>query len=362
MIVERTHYFAKPGRAADVLATRRRACAVRLALGLSAGAIALKADPTADGPDVAWNCRFADKSEHDADLAARAASPDFAEVRRVMTGLIERFERLVETPAAGPGGLIDTDLADHPLCPSEHAFTSGGYALKAYLYLPPGDGPWPLVVYNHGSGVDQGAVDVVQPGVAATLNGWGLACLMPHRRGYGNSSGPSWRSECPDEPFSDAYNQQILARLDRESDDVVAAYHMARALPGIDGGRVAVMGSSFGGVNTLFAAAKEPGFRCAVEFAGAAMNWDRNPTLAAAMIEAARRVTCPIFFIQAENDFSIRPTRELAAALADRGPRMRGHVYPPFGLTNWEGHLLAGRGPMIWGPDVRDFLETWMGA
>ena len=41
------------------------------------------------------------------------------------------------------------------------------------------------------------------------------------------------------------------------------------------------MGSSFGGINTLFAAAKTDRFRCAVEFAGAAMNWDRTPALRA---------------------------------------------------------------------------------
>jgi dienelactone hydrolase len=215
------------------------------------------------------------------------------------------------------------------------------------------------MIYNHGSGLAKGAEDAVQPGVAAALMSWGIACLYPHRHGYGNSPGPDWRSECPAEVFSSDYNRQIIARLDRESADVVAAFRFARTLPGIVPRRIGVMGSSFGGVNTLLAASKEPGFRCAVEFAGAAMNWDRNADLAAFMIAAARRVTIPIFFIQAENDFSIRPTRELAAALAGK-PNVESRIFPAFGLTPWEGHLLAGRGPQIWGPDVRRFLERWL--
>ena len=59
--------------------------------------------------------------------------------------------------------------------------------------------------------------------------------------------------------------------------------------------------------------------RCGVEFAGAAMNWDRNADLAAAMIAKALARPQPIFYAQAANDFSVRPTREIAAAAAAAG-------------------------------------------
>ena len=54
MIVERTQYFAKPSLAADVLDLRRKACAVRLSIGLPAGKIFVK-HHSGDGsePDVA---------------------------------------------------------------------------------------------------------------------------------------------------------------------------------------------------------------------------------------------------------------------------------------------------------------------
>jgi hypothetical protein len=100
-IVERTHYYAKPGMAAEVLAQRRKACAVRVAIGLPAGEIFVK-HPSGDGsePDVAWQCAFPDTAAHEADLAARAASPEFENVRLGMRKLYARFERQVFTIAS----------------------------------------------------------------------------------------------------------------------------------------------------------------------------------------------------------------------------------------------------------------------
>ena len=100
-IVERTHYYAKPGLAAEVLEQRRKACAVRVAIGLPAGEIFVK-HPSGDGtePDVAWQCAFADAAAQGADLAARAASAEFESVRVRMRTLYARFERQVFTIAS----------------------------------------------------------------------------------------------------------------------------------------------------------------------------------------------------------------------------------------------------------------------
>jgi dienelactone hydrolase len=361
MITERTHYFAQAGQAEAVLATRRKACDIRLAIGLAAGTVHVKADPSADGPDVSWSCRFADKAAHAADLAARAASPDFEAVRAQMRRLTQRFERLVEESVArDPAWGADAAPATLTTAPSEHTFESAGRQLKGYLFLPPGAGPFACMIYNHGSALSAGHEDNAAPGVALVLNAWGLACFFPHRRGYGGSPGPTWREACSAERFSETYNHQLVARLDGESDDVVAALRYVGTLSGIRSERVGVMGNSFGGVTTLLAAAKAPGLRCAVGFAVAAMNWERNLVLAAHMIETAKRLTQPIFFLQAANDFSIRPTRELAAALKGTGRVVEAKIYPAFGHTAMEGHLLADRGPLVWGADVRRFLERWL--
>ena len=90
------------------------------------------------------------------------------------------------------------------------------------------------------------------------------------------------------------YDRALAARLAREADDVVAAVDWLGARPEVAADRIGVIGSSFGGAVSLLAAARCPGLRCAVDFAGAAMNWERTPTLRATMLEAARQLAMPI--------------------------------------------------------------------
>jgi dipeptidyl aminopeptidase/acylaminoacyl peptidase len=360
MIVERTHYYAKPGLAEQVLAIRRRATLVRIALGLPAGKIRAKAG--GDGPDVTWECAFASEAEHTADLAARARSADFEASRADMRAAVERFERCVERDA-GIGASHwsgDHDLVDLAIVPEEIRFRSAELELVGYLYRPPGPGPFPCMVTNHGSGITQGTQDVCRPGTAALLMSWGIASFLPHRRGYGNSSGTPWRTEVSAEFGTAEYDAQLVRRLDHEADDVVAALHMLLTQPDIVPEHIGVMGSSFGGVTTLISAAKSDRFRCAVEFAGAAMNWERTPTLRATMLAAAKALSHPIFFIQAANDYSIGPTLALAQSLEEAGKTVESKIYPQWGLTREEGHLFESRGQMIWSNDVRRFLERWL--
>ncbi|MFP6744476.1 MAG: dienelactone hydrolase family protein [Alphaproteobacteria bacterium] len=152
----------------------------------------------------------------------------------------------------------------------------------------------------------------------------------------------------------------MVGRLDRESDDVLAALNVAAARPEIDAGRLGVMGSSFGGTVSLLAAAKTGRFRCTVKFAGAAMNWERTPKLCRAMLDATARLTAPIYFLQAENDYSVAPTIELAATMAGGTVEVRSKVFPAFGLSHDEVHIFERAGPLIWGPEIRRFLQRWL--
>jgi carboxymethylenebutenolidase len=331
MLVERTHYYAKPGHAADVLATRRQASTVRVSLGLPYGRILAKADPGGDGPDVSWECGFPDPAAHARDLDARGQSPEFGAVRARMTALLDRFERLVLVADADASDDAEPD-GGRSVVPVEVFIPGGERTLAAFLYVPRGAGPFPGLVLNHGSTIHPGTSDVCRPGTAAVLTAWGYAVLLPHRRGYGNSAGPTWREEVTAE-FGTA---------------VIAA------------NRVGVLGSSFGGVMSLLAAARRPGLRCAVDFAGAAMNWERTPTLRAMMLEAARQLAVPIALVQAENDYSTAPTRELAAELERPGKAHAARVFPAFGLTADEGHLFFQNGAPIWGSWVRAFLHRWL--
>jgi dienelactone hydrolase len=359
MWIERTMYFAKSGCHDRVLATRRRASACRVAIGLDAGRIFVRRD--GDGPDVSWECGFETPEAHQADLAARRASPEFAAIRAQMGELIARFERHVaQADDFSPlqSGIATRSLVGRAIVPQEIALRSGAHSLKAYLLLPPGDGPHPCMLLNHGSGIDQGTLDVCRPGTAALLAGWGIASCLLHRHGYGNSDGPGWREDVSATPGTTEYAAQLTARLDREAQDVLAGRAMLAARPDIRAAHIGVMGSSFGGVNTLLAAAGTDGFRCAVDFAGAAMNWDHAAALREALTAAAAKVRCPIFFIQAANDYSIGPTENLPGAVRDAVVQAK--IYLPFGVTALEGHLFERDGSRLWGDDVRRFLERYL--
>jgi hypothetical protein len=93
MLVEITNYYAKPGMAGPVLEHRRRGSRIRVALGLEPGRIFVRQGEK--GPDVRWECAFADEEALAADLAARDGSAEFAEQRKTMSGMLERFERHV---------------------------------------------------------------------------------------------------------------------------------------------------------------------------------------------------------------------------------------------------------------------------
>ena len=358
MIIERTVYTPKPGRIDEVLAIRRRASAVRRAIGLRGGEISVLSAADGAPVQVQWQCRFDSPDARQADMDARAASADFEAVRKAMGAVIDAFDRHVLTIVPHGGSVLrDTGIDGVPIVPRQVTFPSAGRDLAGFLFLPPGPGPFPCMVTNHGSGIHQGSQDWCRPNVAALLMSWGIASFLPHRRGYGNSPGAPWRMDVSAEFGTAEYDAQLGARLDAESDDVVAARAFVAALPDIDPDHLGVMGSSFGGTVTLLAAAKDPAFRCAVEFAGAAMNWDRTPGLRALMHAAAGRLTQPVFFLQAANDYSVRPTHELAAGLDGSGKVVRAKVFADLGLTRDEGHFLYRDGTAIWGPEVRDFLE-----
>jgi hypothetical protein len=90
---ELNRYYAHPGRAADVLATRRRASALLVSLGQPVGRIYVNTVAAEGQPDVVWSCDYPSAAAREVSMAARAASPEFEATRRHMRTLYYRFER-----------------------------------------------------------------------------------------------------------------------------------------------------------------------------------------------------------------------------------------------------------------------------
>jgi len=242
------------------------------------------------------------------------------------------------------------------IAPRRVEFAGGESGLAGYLYLPPGDGPFACLIDNHGS-QPPGGGDVSHPQTAAFFLSLGHAYLFPHRAGYGESPGRKLADEVPAARGTPEHDAQMSARLRRESDDVIAALDFAAGLPEIDSGRVAAMGSSLGGIHTLLALARDPRWRCGLDFSGGASQWAAHPKIKQMLLDAAAALTQPVFLIQPANDFNTAPTTEIAARLHELGKPHDAAIFPKWGTDGAEAHRFCAAGQQVWGPRVAAFLE-----
>ena len=121
-------------------------------------------------------------------------------------------------------------------------------------------------------------------------------------------------------------------------------------------GRIAVAGTSFGGIEAVLGA--ERGSYCAaIDSAGAAQSWAQSLLLQSVMIRAVRNSKIPIFFFQAANDYDLQPSKALAAAMKDADKPYQLKIYPAFGESSGDGHSFGYFGASIWADDVFRFLE-----
>lgn len=145
-------------------------------------------------------------------------------------------------------------------------------------------------------------------------------------------------------------------------DDQLAALSYLKGLPYVDSDRIVVAGHSFGGIQTMLAAQRDLGQRAAINLAGGAESWSRSLDLQQLMRDAARQSRMPVYFIQAENDYDLAPSRILAAEMERAGKSFQMKIYPPFGTTAEDGHSFGVKGGDIWGPDVFSFLKSIVSA
>ena len=74
-------------------------------------------------------------------------------------------------------------------------YSSGTLRIQAYLYRPSGDGPFPAVIYNHGTRDGRERASVPFEHIGRMLTRAGYAVMVPERRGYGKSNGEIWWRE-----------------------------------------------------------------------------------------------------------------------------------------------------------------------
>jgi len=241
------------------------------------------------------------------------------------------------------------------------SFPSGELTLKGVVYRPEGKGPFPAVLYNHGSAPGMLPKDAFEAlGPVFAKRGWVL--FGPYRRGQGLSAsagtyiGDEIASATKSGGISAGAATMVRLLSTDHLNDQLAAFAWLRSQNFVNSDRVAVAGNSFGGIETVLGA-ERASYCAAIDSAGGAQSWARAPELQTLMIRAVRNSRAPIFFFQAENDYDLSPSRVLSAAMQDAGKEFKIKVYPPFGNSVVDGHTFGYFGSAIWGDDVFRFLD-----
>jgi dienelactone hydrolase len=136
--------------------------------------------------------------------------------------------------------------------------------LEMRIYRPATDGPFPTLVFNHGStgtGRDPSAFTrpIDSPALARFFVARGWAVVMPARRGRGASEGLYDEGFAPDRSRGYTCDPALsIPGADRALRDIEAAMDAILAMPFMDRDRVVIGGQSRGGILSVAYAGHRP--------------------------------------------------------------------------------------------------------
>lgn len=241
-------------------------------------------------------------------------------------------------------------------------FPSGKLTLGGELFLPTGKGPFPAILYNHGSApkmLNSQASAVIGPMFAS--KGW--VFFMPYRRGQGLSEnqGPYIMDEIRSARwslFKSASKTMVRLLSTEQLDDQMAALKWLKKQKFVQKNRIATMGNSFGGIETILGMANAD-YCAGVDAAGGAKSWRHSYRLQKLMENAALKIHRPVFFFQAQNDYNLSPSKLLYSEMHKTGKTAKIKIYKKFGDSKKAGHSFPYRDASAWFNDVFLFMSKY---
>lgn len=248
----------------------------------------------------------------------------------------------------------------------------GSVDMHTLVYKPPGDGPFPVLLFSHGrAGSAVERAKLARPIPADQVRFWlarGFAVVAPVRPGYGRTGGVDRESSgtryeqdgrCSSQP-------DFPAVVRSAARSVLATLAWLRGQRWADTGRVVLEGQSVGGLTTVAAAAAQPpGVVAYINFAGGAGgDPQRAPghscdpaQLGAIYAALGRTTTVPNLWIYAANDqyWGADAPRAWHAGFAAGGSPTRFIAAPAVG--DGDGHGLIRHPAALWAGDLDAFLR-----
>ena len=143
--------------------------------------------------------------------------------------------------------------------PEEVVFPSGGRELHGFLWKPQGSGPFPAIMWNHGSEKMPGS----HPALASLYTAHSYVFFVPHRRGQGRSAG-DYIQDLVQQATPGERDRRMVELQQVEVDDVIAGLNYLKSQPFVDSARIAVSGCSYGGIQTLLIGERDLGVKALV--------------------------------------------------------------------------------------------------
>jgi len=255
-----------------------------------------------------------------------------------------------------------------PAAPQIADVRSGELHLKGYFWKPAGPGPFPAILFNHGSGADDPqhtagrTMAEAASDLAPTFLKHGYAFFYLCRRGQGLSAdqGPFMQDllKQAEAKGADA-RKQLHYQLITGSQlyDALAGLTFLKAAPDVDPKRIAIVGHSFGGMLTLLSGDHDSTIRAEVAFAAGANSWRASQELRDRTLAAVGKTAAHIMLVYAANDYDTTPGKDISAELDRLRKSHLLKIYPVIGKTSDDGHSLLYLGISEWEPDVFQFLD-----
>ena len=227
--------------------------------------------------------------------------------------------------------------------------------LEVTLFRPPGDGPVPVVVINHGKASGNSRLQARYrplPAVREFLQR-GYAVVVPMRQGFSNSGGRAVGEGC-----------NIAGNGEAQADDLSAVVAWLVGQPWADPQRMVMIGQSHGGLATLaYARTPHPGFGLFVNFAGGLKWTDGGCQWELALVDAfgrygaATRVPSLWFYGANDSYFPPQVINPAHAAYVAAGGPAELVAYGAFG-ADAHGMFGSSRGVPLWWPKVEAKLAA----
>lgn len=245
---------------------------------------------------------------------------------------------------------------------------SGELHLKGYFWKPAGRGPFPAILFNHGSGADdpQHTAGRTMAEAASDLapiflkHGYAFFYLCRRGQGLSADQGPFMQDllKQAEAKGADARKQlhyQLITGS--QLDDALAGLTFLKAAPDVDPKRIAIVGHSFGGMLTLLSGDHDSTIRAEVAFAAGANSWRASQELQDRTLAAVGKTAARVMLVYAANDYDTTPGKDISAELDRLHKSHLLKIYPAIGKTSDDGHSLIYLGVSEWEPDVFQFLD-----